>query len=80
MLMDDTVILATTRKTAEEKIKILQDFCSNSGMVINQGKTKFMIINGTEHDRHPLQSDNLIIDNCETYTYLGAVITQDASI
>ena len=80
MLMDDAVLLATTRESALRKIHILKEFCSNSGMIINQAKTKFMTINGKEEDRQPLQSNNLVIEYCQKYTYLGAVITQDGNI
>lgn len=49
-------------------------------MVINEGKTKFMVINGTNEDHQALKTDALTIENCTKYTYLGAVITQDANI
>ena len=38
MLMDDTVILATTRISCIEKVNVLLKFCSESGMVINERK------------------------------------------
>mgnify|MGYP001551171155 CR=1 FL=1 len=80
MLMDDAVILATTKESALRKLQVLQRFCCKSGMIINESKTKFMTINGTEEDRKPLKTDKLTVANCTKYTYLGAVITQDASI
>jgi hypothetical protein len=81
MLMDDAVILATTRQSlCLHKLHILGEFRSKSGMIINQAKTKFIIINGKEEDRQPLQSNNLVIENCQKYIYLGAVITQDGNI
>jgi len=80
LLMDDAVILATTKQSALQKLQVLQAFCHKSGMIINQAKTKFMIINGTDEDRQPLKTDDLTVENCTKYTYLGAVITQDASI
>ncbi|ELT97379.1 hypothetical protein CAPTEDRAFT_190561 [Capitella teleta] len=80
ILMDDAEIMATTKKSALKKIQVLQGFCEHSGMIINQGKTKFMIINGSDQERQPLFSNGLTIINCDKYTYLGAVITQDASI
>ena len=52
--MDDTVLLASDREKCLEKVDILLDFCNDSGMVINEGKTKFMVINGTDMDRHDL--------------------------
>ena len=53
MLMDDTVILATTRERLQEKLNVLDDFCKTHGMVINQSKTKFMAINGDPIDKLP---------------------------
>ena len=49
-LMDDTVILATSRNKCIEKAKILVQFCNNSGMIINENKTKFMVIIGNTKD------------------------------
>ena len=49
-------------------------------MVINQSKTKFMVINGSNIDRSPLISGSLTVDNCEAYTFLGSVFTQDGKI
>jgi hypothetical protein len=43
-------------------------------------ETKFMTINGTEEGREALKTDKLTVANCTKCTYLGAVITQDASI
>ena len=77
LLMDDTILLSTTREGCLAKLTILQQFCEDSGMVINQSKTKFMVINGSNIDRAPLISGSLTVDTCEAYTYLGSVFTQD---
>ena len=45
MLMDDTVILATSRDKCLKKLQVLLDHCIDYGMVINEKKTKFMAIN-----------------------------------
>ena len=55
IMMDDTILLATSRERAEEKLTVLKDFCRTSGMVINREKTKFMVINGNVEDRNPLR-------------------------
>ena len=80
LLMDDTILLSTTREGCLAKLTILQQFCEDSGMVINQSKTKFMLIHGSNIDRSPLISGSLTVDNCEAYTYLGSVFTQDGKI
>ena len=80
MLMDDTVIVATSRHRVTEKLKVLNDFCHSSGMIINSSKTKFMVINGNEEDRQPLKEGALIVNNCDAYTYLGLIFTQDGKM
>ena len=77
VMMDDTVILSTTREAMLHKVSLLQRFCSIYGMKINQSKTKFFVINGTVQESQPLQVDNLTIDNCTKYVYLGSPFTSD---
>ena len=38
-----------------------------------------MVINGNQEDRQPIVDDDLCVKNCDSYTYLGAVFTQDGS-
>jgi hypothetical protein len=80
MLMDDTAILATSRSACQEKIEVALDFCVTSGMVINEGKTKFMVINGSSEDLKPFHVDGRTIENCTSYTYLGSHFTQDGKL
>jgi hypothetical protein len=85
MMMDDTILLATSRRRAEDKVKILTDFCSRSGMAINEGKTQFMVINGDEDDKQHIEVEDsngqlLKIQNCNKYTYLGCIFTQDGNL
>ena len=78
LLMDDTVILATSREKCEQKLKTLLEFCEQSGMQLNERKTKLMVINGTEADRHPLESNtDANIESTKHYVYLGAHFLQD---
>ena len=41
VLMDDTVLLATSRENMIKKITLLHNYCKEYGMKINQSKTKF---------------------------------------
>ena len=66
LLMDDTVLLATTREKCEEKFSVLLDFCHDFGMEINASKTKFMVINGTSEDRYPLSVGGVQVQNCDS--------------
>ena len=71
------VLLATSRDKAVAKFIVLQDFCRTNGMVINQSKTKFMVINGDDRDGVPISSNNVTVPYCTSYVYLGSIITDD---
>ena len=80
VLMDDTVILATTRNSMIYKVSLLRTFCQSYGMKINQSKTKFFVIGGNPGDSLPLNVDDLIIESCTSYTYLGSIFTSDGLV
>ena len=65
VLMDDTVLLATTRNSIIKKTQILQNYCSEYGMKVNESKTKFFVLNGANGDEEPLCVGNLRIKKCE---------------
>ena len=77
MLMDDTVILATSREKMAEKLKLLDEYCSTSGMRLNESKTRLMVINGTPMDKIPFVISNLVIKHCSSYVYLGVIFSAD---
>ena len=81
MLMDDTVIFATSRERLCQKLDILVKWCDASGMVLNEDKTKFMAFNSSEEDKSPiilhLKHGRVIVEHCTEYKYLGAIITSD---
>ena len=84
MLMDDTVIFATSRERLCQKLDVLTQWCNRSGMVINEDKTKFMAIGAEAHDKRPimlkLHHGLVKVKHCLEYIYLGAVITSDGKI
>ena len=77
MLMDDTVILATSREKMMEKLKLLDKYCIENGMRVNTSKTKFMVINGTPLDKMQFVLSNFVVKTCSEYVYLGAIFTAD---
>ena len=79
VLMDDTVLLATSREKMVHKIRILVDYCNAYGMKINQSKTKFMAINGSREEEEPMRVGDLVVDKCQKYIYLGSPFTADGS-
>ena len=80
MLMDDTIIFATSRVRLLEKLEILHDYCESHGMLVNQPKTKFMVLNGNEEDRLPIEWYGIVINHCVQYNYLGSIFTEDGSV
>ncbi len=80
VLMDDSVLLATSRQAMTHKVAIVQEFCENYGIKINQSKTKFFVINGEARDTEPLRVNGLVIDDCLSYQYLGSPFTSDGSV
>ena len=77
MLMDDTVILATSIEMCIRKLNAVLDFCDNYGMEINVKKTKFMVINNKDEDKLPIYTQNRKIEYCLKYLYLGSWFTDD---
>ena len=76
-LMDDTVLLATSREKLRYKIQLLMQFCNKYGMVINEKKTNLMVINGNYQDKEQITIRNITIKHCDKYTYLGVPFTSD---
>ena len=79
MLMDDTVIFASSRERMVQKLDILLEYCVSHGMVMNESKTKFFVINGDASDKEPFPLGDILIKLCERYVYLGAIFTADGS-
>ena len=79
VMMDDTILLSTSREGMLNKIKILYEFCSMYGMIVNNSKTKFMVVNGSQMDKEPLVYNHNIINYVNQYIYLGSPFTDDGS-
>ena len=80
VLMDDTVILSTSRDGMINKLRLLNQFCQNNGMKVNMSKTKFFAINAEMVEREPIRVDNLTVSWCDRYVYLGSIFTSDGLI
>ena len=77
MLMDDTILLATSREKIIEKVRLLHAYCEENGMKVNAAKTKLMVINGGPMDKIPIIMPNFVIKHCSQYVYLGTIFTAD---
>ena len=72
LLMDDTVVLATSRKMMENKLQRLKNCIDELGMVMNPSKSMFMCTDNT--DTNPFIVQDVTINHTETYVYLGTPI------
>ena len=79
MLMDDTVIFASSRERLLDKLLILDEYCQTHGMIMNEKKTEFMVINGSTNDVLPIKLSSIIVRLCKSYVYLGSIFTADGS-
>ena len=80
MLMDDTVLLASSREKIVEKFIVLMQFCEEYGMVVNEIKTKMMVINGVREDRLNFSYGDIIVKHATSYVYLGSPFTENGNI
>lgn len=80
LLMDDAVVLATSREMCLRKFKVVCEFCNESGMLINKKKTKFFVINGQQDDKQCFSSDGITVEYAAQYLYLGAWFDDSASM
>ncbi len=80
VLMDDTVILSTSRQGMLRKLSLMKTYCSDYGMIVNQTKTKFMVINDSDADMQPLEVQGMVVEHYNMYVYLRSPFTSDGSI
>ena len=80
MLMDDTVLLASSREKIIEKFTILMQFCEKYGMVVNEIKTKMMVVNGVKDDRLNFSYGNITVKHTTSYVYLGSPFTENGNV
>ena len=60
---------------------LLFEYCDENGMLVNNGKTKFMVINGDIEDKEIIKIRENTIKYCEEfYLYLGGIFTDCGDI
>ena len=73
LLMDDTVVLATSRQAMERKLFLLKQKADDIGMLFHPTKCQYMSIN--DPDTTPITLGDVTICRTSSYTYLGAIIS-----
>ena len=80
MLMDDTVLLASTRERIIEKLEVFMKFCEKYGLVVNELKTQMMVINGVAADCQDFVVSGVVVKHTTFYIYLGSRFTENAKL
>ena len=80
LLMNDTVLVATSRDMCAKKLSVVLDYCNEYGITINSKKTKFFVTEGDRADSEPFHIKNHEIAFSNKYIYLAAWFTTDARI
>lgn len=76
LLMDDTVILATSRDAMSIKLALLMEATKQTDMSIHPIKSKYFAINTL--DQEPFVIDDVVISYQDVYTYLGTPISNSS--
>lgn len=63
-----------------DKFTVLIIFCMEYGMVINDVKTNFMVINGSKYDRESFIVNDVTVKNTTSYIYLGSPFTESGNM
>ncbi len=80
ILMENTVLLSTSRERMLNKLSLMKRFCNDYGMKVNESKTRFFVIHGTPEDNEAIHEDGLVVERCTQYVYLGSPFTADGSV
>ena len=80
VLMDDTVLLGSTRELIIKKFEVLMKFCEQYGMIVNDLKTNLLVINGNVKDREDFFCKGVNVKHAKSYIYLGSPFTEDGKV
>ena len=75
---DDSLILATSKKSLIEKFRKLDEYCKQNYIRLQLSKCCFLAINSD--DKSNIKLDNSIIENKSEFIYLGSTITDSGII
>ena len=73
LLMDDTVVFATSREAMMAKLASLKTCIDNIGLRMNSAKSQFMCVNGQCSE--PFELGDITISQTDRYTYLGSPVS-----
>ena len=68
---DDVVLLAHTLEDAQKLMKVLENFCLHSGLVVNVSKTKVMLVKALNKEKPCIVYKNEPLEVVDSFKYLG---------
>ena len=71
LLMDDAIIMVTSKEMCLKKLEVVHKFCCESGNKINENKIKLFVVNGEEWERQCLANGGVTVNFTAQYIYLG---------
>jgi len=73
---DDIVILGTSQKEIKEKAKRLFKASHNMGLLVNEAKTKYMIMSRQVTQKNSIKVNGYSFEQVEEFKYLGVNINE----
>jgi len=71
LFADDVVLLAHTLEDAQKLMVVLVSFCLHSGLIVNESKTKVMLVKTNHKEKPCIVYNNETLEVVESFKYLG---------
>ena len=73
LVMDDTLLLATSREAMQRKFELLADSAHSLDMELHPVKSKFIVVNA--NDFEPFQHGDISVAHIDQYMYVGTPVS-----
>ena len=68
---ENVVLLAHTLEDAKKLMMVLENFCLHSGLIVNESKTKVMLVKTNHKEKPCIIYNNEVLEVVESFKYLG---------
>jgi len=79
---DDIVIIGRSLASMKEDFQLLEETSKGMGLVINEGKTKYMVTANTQdcNKPHAIETGRYNFERVDSFTYLGSLVNGDSNV
>jgi len=79
---DDIVIIDRSLASMKEDFQLLEEASEGVGLVINEGKTKYMVTANTQDcsKPHAIETGRYNFERVVSFTYLGSLVNGDSNV